>query len=81
MRNINVGLIGFGTVGSGVIRALLEKRAYLKRRLGASVNLVKVCDKDLRRRRPVQLDRRLLTKDANEIINTLNKTKEGGTHE
>lgn len=68
MRNINVGIIGFGTVGSGVIRALLEKRAYLKRRLGASVTLMKVCDKDLRRRRPVRLDRSLLTRDVGEVI-------------
>lgn len=69
MRNINVGIIGFGTVGSGVVRALTEKRAYLRRRLGASINLVKVCDADLRKRRPVQLDKRLLTKDVNQIIN------------
>ena len=69
MRNINVGIIGFGTVGSGVARALLEKRAYLKRRLGASVNLVKICDKDLRRKRSVSPDRNLLTRDANDVIN------------
>lgn len=69
MRNINVGIIGFGTVGTGVVRALLEKRAYLRRRLGAAINLVKVCDKDLRRKRPIHLNRHLLTKDANEIIN------------
>jgi homoserine dehydrogenase len=68
MRNINVGIIGFGTVGSGVVKALMEKRAYLRRRLGASINIAKVCDKDLRRKRPVQIDRRLLTRDVNQVI-------------
>jgi len=69
MRNINVGLIGFGTVGSGVVRALHEKRSYLRKRLGTSINLVKVCDKDLRSRRSVKLDKGLLTKSVNDIIN------------
>jgi len=69
MRNINVGLIGFGTVGSGVVRALREKRSYLRKRLGRSINLVKVCDKDLRSRRSVKLDKGLLTKSVIDIIN------------
>ncbi|MFH1868554.1 MAG: homoserine dehydrogenase [Candidatus Omnitrophota bacterium] len=72
MRNINVGIIGFGTVGSGVIRALLEKRSYIKRRLGAFVNIVKVCDKDLRRRRSIKLDKNILTKNPNDVINNPN---------
>ena len=63
MRNVNVGLIGFGTVGSGVVRALKEKRSYLKKRLGVFINLVRVCDKNLRRQRSVSLERGLFTKD------------------
>jgi homoserine dehydrogenase len=68
MRNVNVGLIGFGTVGSGVCKALIEKRAYLRRRLGASINLLKVCDINLRRNRHVQLRKGILTKDVNNVI-------------
>ncbi len=69
MRNINVGIIGFGTVGSGVVEALNKKRAYLKRRLGANINIVKICDKDLRKKRFVRVDKRLLTKNVNDILN------------
>jgi len=69
MRNINVGLIGFGTVGSGVARGLIEKRAYLRRRLGVSVNLAKVCDLNFRKKRPVSLAKGVITKDAYKIIN------------
>ena len=68
MKNINVGIIGFGTIGSGVARALIERRAYLRRRLGATINLIKVCDINLRRKRPVQLNKGLLTRNANDII-------------
>ena len=46
MRNINVGIVGFGNIGAGVIDALLKKKVYLKNRLGVSVNLLRVCDKD-----------------------------------
>ena len=69
MRNINVGIIGFGTVGSGVVEALAKKRSYLNKRLGASINIIKICDKDLRKRRSVKVGRNLLTKDVNDILN------------
>ena len=69
MRNINVGIIGFGTVGSGVVDALNKKRSYLKRRLGANINIIKICDKDLRKKRFVRIDKRLLTKNVNDILN------------
>ena len=69
MRNINVGIIGFGTVGSGVVEALTKKRTYLNKRLGVSINIVKICDKDLRKRRSVRVDRNLLTKDVNDVLN------------
>jgi homoserine dehydrogenase len=68
MRNINVGIIGFGTVGSGVVEALTKKRSYLKRRLGADINIIKICDKDLRRQRPVRVKRSLLTKHLNDVL-------------
>ena len=41
---INLGLIGFGTVGTGVVRLLTEQREILSRRLGADLVLKKVAD-------------------------------------
>lgn len=69
MRNINVGIIGFGNIGAGVIDALLKKRVYLKNRLGVSINLLRVCDKDLKSRRLVRVDKRILTDNVNDILN------------
>jgi len=68
MRHINVGIIGFGTVGSGVVEALINKRGHLSRRLGFAVNIVKICDSDLDRKRHVNVDSSLLTKDVNDIL-------------
>jgi homoserine dehydrogenase len=30
MKKVNIGLIGFGKIGSGVVKALRAKRAFLK---------------------------------------------------
>ncbi len=69
MQKVKVGLIGFGTVGSGVVRGLKSKRDYIRGRYGLDIDLVKICDKDLRAKRSVKVDRSMLTKNADEIIN------------
>ena len=65
---VNVGLIGFGTVGAGVARALLEKGRWLEQRIGARVVLRRVCDKDFRRSRGFRLPPGLTTSDASTIL-------------
>jgi homoserine dehydrogenase len=70
MKKINVGLIGFGTVGSGVVKVLREKKAFLSEKIGLEINIKKICDKDIStKRRGVALDKNLLTRDARDIIN------------
>ncbi len=69
MRNINVGIIGFGNIGTGVIDALFKKRTYLKNRLGVSINLVSVCDKDLKSRRRIKVNKGILTDNVNDVLN------------
>ncbi|MFH0771528.1 MAG: homoserine dehydrogenase [Candidatus Omnitrophota bacterium] len=68
MDRINVGLIGFGTVGVGVARALLEKAAQLERRVGARLVLRSICDKDLNKKRALKVDKGILTSDVNDIL-------------
>ena len=55
MRELRVGLIGLGTVGTGVARILIEQQALIARRLGKPVRLVAVCDRDLDRDRGLDL--------------------------
>jgi homoserine dehydrogenase len=68
MKPVEIGLIGFGTVGAGVVRLLTERAAWLTRRLGAAVRLKKVADLDLARPRPVTLDPERLTTRAEAIL-------------
>ena len=64
MKAVNVGVIGFGTVGTGVVRLLIEQKELLARRLGADLVLAKIADLDLERPRTVAVPRELLTSRA-----------------
>lgn len=68
MEKINIGIIGFGTVGTGTVKILLNQRDLIKKRTGLDLVLKKVADRDLERPRDISLPKELLTKDAWEII-------------
>ena len=68
-RSIGVGLIGFGTIGTGVIRVLREHSAEIRTSLGVPLRLAGVADLDLTTDRGVRVPRTLMTKDAGALIN------------
>ncbi len=68
MKKINVGLIGFGNVGSGVVKILLEKKKFLSEKIGSEIIVKKICDKELNAKRNVSVEKGLLTRNAQEII-------------
>lgn len=68
MKEIGVGLLGFGTVGAGVVEALQRNGALLADRIGVKPVLRKIADIDLDRDRGVKVDRSILTQDANAVI-------------
>lgn len=68
-RIVQVGVIGMGTVGTGVVRGLLERGRSLARRSGATLRLRRVCDHHAGElRRGLRLDRRLLTTDVKQVL-------------
>ena len=68
MEPIQVGVVGFGTVGSGVVQLLQDRPELLERRLGFPLRLKKVADIDLTRPRPVAVAPGLLTADPQEVL-------------
>src|SRR5208337_2495842 len=68
MKSINVGIIGFGTVGTGTARILIENADIIRRRLGASVALKAISDLDIRRDRGIKLEGVKLTTRAQDIF-------------
>src|SRR3972149_6917728 len=66
---IKVGLIGFGTIGTGVAKVLYENASIIKARLGCDVVLKKITDKDITSKRGRTVPAGVLTTDADSIIN------------
>ena len=69
MREIKIGIIGFGTIGAGVAKTLIQNMGLLEERLGFPLTLKKIADIDIARERGINLPEAILTTDANEVIN------------
>ncbi len=68
MKSIKVGLIGFGTIGCGVVKILQDNQNIIRDRLGASMNVIKIADLDITTDRGVKVESGILTTDANEVL-------------
>lgn len=68
MKTIYAGLIGFGNIGSGVVRLLQVNGDILEERLGVRMIIKKIADLDIETPRTVKVDRTLLTQNAAEIL-------------
>lgn len=68
MSSIKVGLVGWGTVGSGVIQVLRQNAGAIAARLGVPIELRRVADLDIERERRVAVPRELLTTRAEDIL-------------
>ena len=69
MKNISVGMIGFGTIGTGVVRLLRDNGKLIADRLGANIVLKRIADIDIVKPRGVDVDKNILTTDAKDILN------------
>jgi homoserine dehydrogenase len=68
MQNIKVGLLGFGTIGTGVVKVFQKNQGLLASRLGARLELVRIADLDTTTNRGVQIAPGLLTDDAHALL-------------
>ncbi|OGW41288.1 MAG: homoserine dehydrogenase [Nitrospirae bacterium RBG_13_39_12] len=66
---INVGIIGFGTVGTGTVRILLENKEVLKERLGFEIKLRRIAVRNIRLQRGVKVPKGILTTDVDAVLN------------
>jgi homoserine dehydrogenase len=69
MKQINIGLLGCGTVGTGVAKLLIENRELLIARVGADLNLKWVADIDIETDRGIDFPQGVLTTDAQKVLN------------
>src|SRR5512137_3023424 len=69
MKEIVVGLLGCGTVGTGVAKILLEKQALITAKSGLALKLKHIADIDTARDRGLTLPAGVMTADAGAVIN------------
>ena len=69
METIKIGLMGLGTVGSGVIEGLKKNQKEISERAGIEFDVSKVMVKDKQKKRMVEIDEKKLVTEPEEIIN------------
>ena len=69
MKEIKIGLLGCGTVGTGVAKILIKNKNLISSRLGAALILKRVADIDINRDRGIRFDDKVLTTNADEVVN------------
>src|SRR5437870_4159941 len=69
MQQVNLGIIGGGTVGGGVFQAIQRNGALVSSRLGVRLHIARMVVRDIRKPRPVKIPRSLLTTDWTRVVN------------
>lgn len=68
MEAIQVGLLGLGTVGSGVVKIIENHQDKLMHQVGCPVKVKKILVQDLNKKRDVDVDPAQLTTNADDIL-------------
>jgi len=68
MNAIKVGLLGFGTIGTGVVRNIQQNANVIEQRLGCQIELAKIADLDIETDRGVTLDAGVLSTNVEDVI-------------
>ena len=67
-RQVNIGIIGLGTVGTGVARILLEQKELLKTRTSLDLNLKTIVELDWSKDRDLDLSQVKCITDADTLL-------------
>jgi homoserine dehydrogenase len=67
-QQLNIGLIGVGIVGGGVVKNLTRNADLIAERLGVRLNLKWVCDKDESRLKNLPVPDNVLSRDARQVL-------------
>mgnify|MGYP002757086016 FL=1 len=68
MRELNIALLGLGTVGSGVVKIIEENRQQIKDTINKDIVIKHILVRDTTKKRPLNISQYHLTEDINEIL-------------
>lgn len=63
-----IGILGLGTVGSGVVKILMNNSENIKNKVGAEIKIEKILVNNLAKERNIDIDKKLLTNKVEDII-------------
>ncbi len=66
---VNIGLVGTGTIGSGVVKILNENKELIEKRTGIKLNLKKVYNRTIEKARALNLKEEQIAKNYEDLIN------------
>lgn len=69
MKKVKIGLLGFGTVGSGVWKIINKNKDIISQKCGCEVEVKKVLVHDINKKRKADIPADILTTNADEILN------------
>ncbi|CAD7359922.1 MULTISPECIES: homoserine dehydrogenase [Staphylococcus] len=69
MKQLNVALLGLGTVGSGVVKIIEENHQQIKDTIQKDIHIKHILVRDTSKKRPLNISRYHLTEDINDILN------------
>jgi homoserine dehydrogenase len=68
MQQVNLGIVGGGTVGGGVFQAIQRNGALISSRLGVGLHIARMAVRDVSKKRAVAIPKSLLTSDWSEVV-------------
>ncbi len=66
---IGIGVLGLGTVGTGVVEILEKRQEELKSLTGKEIRIKKILVKNINKKREIQIEENIITSDFEEILN------------
>ncbi len=69
MNKINIGLVGYGVVGQGVVKLLKMREEYIKNKFKVAFQIKTLCDRSYHKKDTRGLGRALLTRDYTKVLN------------
>ncbi|MBZ0166530.1 MAG: homoserine dehydrogenase [Candidatus Omnitrophica bacterium] len=68
LGQLNIGLVGYGTVGQGVVKILMRSRIAFKKRYNTEFTIKWICDRSIPRNKPQGLRSAKFTKNFKDVV-------------
>jgi len=69
MEKVKIAILGFGNVGTGVWKILLENKKEIMKRSNYEIEVAKILVKDINKKRDIVVPKEMLTDNIDDIIN------------